>query len=71
MHNIINNSDLVHVKWVAWIRNAPDQEAIIAKRETKAVMRKSHRGSDLGFAKTYCQDTFNKTTCFPLPTWFT
>lgn len=51
MYKIINNHDLVHVKWVAWVRNGPEQEAITANGETSVIMRKIIKKEALALQK--------------------
>lgn len=52
-----HNHDLVQVIWVTWVRNAPEQEAIIAKEETKVVMRKAIEEETLALQKLMPRDT--------------
>lgn len=46
MHNLINSHDPVHIKWMPWIKIAPDQKAVLLK-----VIKGGHEKDDPGYVK--------------------
>lgn len=68
MHNIINKHDLAHVKWV--VRNALEQEAITADRETKVDIRTNIEEETLTLQKRTAKIHLIRTVVF-IFCWFT